>query len=106
VTGREGIAGPEDGANYAYWRDHGGEWGEEYHARKRRQVYYHVQELMLADYFSRSAPARILEFGCGTGRHLSYLSRLRASKRTDTTRAPPWSPMLSSGRIETGSTST
>src|SRR5262245_22545767 len=66
----------EHGANYQYWREHGGEWGDEYDQRKTRFVYYHIQELMLADYFSHAAPARVLEYGCGVGRHLSYLSKI------------------------------
>jgi SAM-dependent methyltransferase len=62
--------------NYAYWREHGGEWWDEYEQRKKRQLYYHIQEIMLADYFEHYAPARILEFGCGVGRHLSYLRNI------------------------------
>src|SRR5207253_10210113 len=34
--------------------------------------------LMLADYMERSAPARVLEYGCGVGRHLRYLRELPA----------------------------
>lgn len=75
-----------DGENYAYWREHGATWVNEYAHRKRSQVYYHIQELMLADYVQHSAaiaqqargekPFRVLEFGCGVGRHLANLSRL------------------------------
>jgi SAM-dependent methyltransferase len=64
------------GANYQYWRDQGGSWGTEYEQRKKFHVYYHIQELMLADYFSHSAPAKILEYGCGVGRHLRYLKTI------------------------------
>lgn len=63
-------------ANYRYWQEHGGEWVEEYAARKRRSVKYHVQEIMLSDYVAHHAPAAVLEFGCGVGRHLRNLSRL------------------------------
>jgi SAM-dependent methyltransferase len=66
--------------NYQYWREHGEEWAEEYDARKLRQPRYHIHEIMLADYFSRCAPARVLEFGCGPGRHLRYLRRIPGIK--------------------------
>lgn len=62
--------------NYRYWQEHGGEWADEYDTRKRSQPEYHIQEIMLAAYFANHAPARILEFGCGVGRHLSYLSKI------------------------------
>ncbi|MCK4341965.1 MAG: methyltransferase domain-containing protein [Phycisphaerae bacterium] len=63
-------------ANYRYWQKHGGEWGAEYDQRKRRQIRLHLQEIMIADYLSHHAPAKVLEFGCGVGRHLSYLSKI------------------------------
>ena len=44
--------------SYDYWRDHGAGWVEEYDRRKRTNVLYHIQELMLATYFTNSAPAR------------------------------------------------
>jgi len=62
--------------NYVYWRERGEEWADEYDSRKKVQLHYHIQELMLADYFTHSAPARVLEYGCGGGRHLSYLSKI------------------------------
>ncbi|CAG0969419.1 hypothetical protein PHYC_01160 [Phycisphaerales bacterium] len=67
--------------NYAYWREHGGAWVAEYQGRKRYQVLYHIQELMLANYMlctaqGRERPLRVLEFGCGVGRHLRNLSGL------------------------------
>ncbi|MDW8234324.1 MAG: methyltransferase domain-containing protein, partial [Roseiflexaceae bacterium] len=37
---------------------------------------YHVQQIMLADYMWHSRPVRVLEFGCGVGRHLRYLSQM------------------------------
>ncbi|MCE7974085.1 MAG: methyltransferase domain-containing protein [Leptolyngbya sp. PLA1] len=71
---------PADGANYAYWRSNGGSWADEYDARKLVQPYYHIQELLLCDYVQHHAtpdrPLKVLEFGCGVGRHLRYLSRL------------------------------
>jgi SAM-dependent methyltransferase len=73
--------GAGDGANYAYWREHGGTWADEYDARKRVSVYYHIQELMLAEYVAAHAaaspgPLCVLEFGCGVGRHLRNLATL------------------------------
>lgn len=67
--------------NYAYWRAHGGEWEQEYRQRKTNQVLYHIQEMMLTTYMLRTAQAnggrlRVLEFGCGPGRHLRNLVRL------------------------------
>lgn len=68
-------------ANYAWWQRHGGEWVREYDERKCRQPRYHIQEMMLVDYVLRHAealdrPLRVLEFGCGVGRHLRNLSQL------------------------------
>jgi SAM-dependent methyltransferase len=62
--------------NYRYWREYGGKWVAEYEWRKRHRPYYHVQELMLVDYFRHQAPCRVLEFGCGVGRHLRNLSAI------------------------------
>ncbi len=66
--------------NYQYWRDHGGEWADEYDSRKRDQVYYHVQELMLVEFVEQCVtpgrPLDVLEFGCGVGRHLRNLDRV------------------------------
>lgn len=63
-------------ANYQYWQEHGGSWAAEYDARKRDQVYYHIQEILLTEYIRQHAPARVLELGCGPGRHLRNLARL------------------------------
>jgi SAM-dependent methyltransferase len=71
------TAPPEEIApNYRYWREHGGEWAAEYDNRKKEQVYYHIQEVMLTEYVRHHAPAKVLEFGCGPGRHLKNLCRL------------------------------
>lgn len=72
-------------ANYAWWQRNGGRWVREYDERKRWQPRYHLQEMMLTDYVMRHAelrgrdaerPLRVLEFGCGVGRHLRTLSQL------------------------------
>src|SRR5437867_794619 len=42
--------------SYRWWREHGRGW--------------------LAEYFAHHAPARVLEFGCGVGRHLRYLTQI------------------------------
>jgi SAM-dependent methyltransferase len=62
--------------NYQYWRDHGSEWFDEYERRQKYMLCYHIQRVMLADYMRHSRPARVIEFGCGPGRHLKYLSRI------------------------------
>lgn len=67
-------------ANYRYWREHGGLWAKEYEERKLRTPLYHIQELMLTEYMAAHAnvhcPTRVLEFGCGVGRHLRNISQL------------------------------
>lgn len=65
-----------EGENYRYWQENGLEWGPEYAARKLTRPKFHIQELILAQAASRMAPGRVLEFGCGVGRHLQYLSRI------------------------------
>jgi SAM-dependent methyltransferase len=66
-----------DDQNYRYWRQHGAEWGEEYPRRLRRMPYYHLQELMLLEYVLSVRPRRVLEFGCGVGRHLRNLATVQ-----------------------------
>jgi len=67
--------------NYQYWREHGGAWVYEYTKRKKFEILYHIEELMLTDYVrgtarGRSETLRVLEFGCGVGRHLRNMNGL------------------------------
>jgi 2-polyprenyl-6-hydroxyphenyl methylase/3-demethylubiquinone-9 3-methyltransferase len=62
--------------NYAYWQAHGSYWVDEYRRRQRRQPCYGLQELALTAILEANAPARVLEFGCGVGRHLSHIAKI------------------------------
>lgn len=62
--------------SYRYWQENGKFWPKEYEQRMKSQILYHAQEIMLADYLSHFTPARVLEYGCGFGRHLKYLSKI------------------------------
>ena len=62
--------------NYRWWQEQGGSWKAEIERRKRNMPIYHLQEIFLADYLRRCGPARVLEFGCGYGRHLRYLREI------------------------------
>lgn len=62
--------------NYAYWQTHGSEWDGEYDRRKKRNVFYHVQEIFVTSFVAARAPCTVLELGPGTGRHLQCLSRI------------------------------
>lgn len=62
--------------NYRYWRQPGTNWVVEYARRKARHPYYHIQEMMITDHVVHHAPCRVLEWGCGTGRHLYNLRQI------------------------------
>ena len=62
--------------NYKYWRENGIGWFKEYERRKKAIPYFHIQELFITELVARAAPARVLEYGCGVGRHLRNLSRV------------------------------
>jgi SAM-dependent methyltransferase len=62
--------------NYAYWQENGQGWFAEYARRKSFIPYFHIQEIFLSEYVGRHAPAKVLEYGCGVGRHLRNLSRI------------------------------
>lgn len=70
----DGKAAPDLAANYAYWQENGAYWAAEYERRRRQDPLYGLQEIVLISTIERAAPARVLEYGCGVGRHLSYLS--------------------------------
>ena len=62
--------------NYLYWQTAGLEWESVYRQRKKRHPYLHIAEMMITDYIMHHAPCQVLEWGCGTGRHLRNLLRL------------------------------
>jgi SAM-dependent methyltransferase len=62
--------------NYCYWQRGGSTWVTEYDRRKARHAYYHIQEMMITDHIAHHAPCRVLEWGCGTGRHLFNLVQI------------------------------
>ncbi len=63
-------------SSYAWWQENGAGGINEIRQRKSNLIYYHIQELLLLNYFERSNFSRILEFGCGFGRHLHYLREI------------------------------
>lgn len=63
-------------ANYRWWQDHGASWVERYDAIKQQYPKYHISEFILTEYIAQHAPAKVLEFGCGTGRHLHNIHDL------------------------------
>src|SRR5271157_214569 len=71
-----GVAFETIAPHYRYWRQAGTNWAAEYARRKTRHPYYHIQEMMITDHVAHHAPCRVLEWGCGTGRHLYNLSQL------------------------------
>jgi SAM-dependent methyltransferase len=66
--------------SYLWWQQHGHDWWHEYERRKKRHLSYSIQEAMIASYFHGSSPARLLEYGCGFGRHLRYLNKIEGTE--------------------------
>lgn len=75
-------------ANYAYWQRSGDFWVEEYQRRRATNARYGLQEILLATVMDANAPARVLEFGCGVGRHLSYLAQIPGTEVTGLDQSP------------------
>jgi SAM-dependent methyltransferase len=73
---RLALGGDGTAPSYRYWRESGGEWATEYDRRKMRHPYYHIAEMMILDHVVHHAPCRVLEWGCGTGRHLFNLAQI------------------------------
>ena len=63
--------------NVEWWQKNGGEpWQEEIERRRAAQPRYNRQEAWLTGHFASGPSARVLDFGCGYGRHLKNLHRL------------------------------
>jgi SAM-dependent methyltransferase len=72
----------EVAGNYLSWQNAGWDWYAELQFRRRHMSLYDRQEAYLREFFSRRAAEflssagrslRVLEFGCGFGRHLKHL---------------------------------
>jgi len=85
-TQARGAVGSEIRPNERWWQEKAGwPWYAELQARKVSDDIYRKQEDFLREVFTRLArersrthgrPLRVLEFGCGFGRHLKYLHRI------------------------------
>jgi len=70
-------ASAPDHLNERWWEEHGGqEWQAEYQRRKPSQPHYTQQEAFLQGFFLGMPPVRVLDFGCGFGRHLRNLAAM------------------------------
>lgn len=68
--------GEAEKPNEQWWAEKGRDWYEECQRRRKSVPYYMIHEVFLSGYFSMLGPCKVLEFGCGFGRHLSYLRRI------------------------------
>jgi len=67
-----------DRPNVEWWKRHGGrEWLEELERRRSTQDRYSRQEAWLGEHFAGEPALRVLDFGCGYGRHLRHLRQQR-----------------------------
>ena len=84
---------PEDRKNYEYWQSEGGSWEQVYAERKRRSVYYHLQELAIVDYVcvSASLDERIAEYADHLHEHFFEPCDVRGGRY-----CPPRAPGFSS----------
>ncbi len=75
-----GPPGPPDapsGPNVEWWQKNGGQpWLEEVERRRPTQNRYNRQEAWLTGHFASGPALRVLDFGCGYGRHLKNLKNL------------------------------
>ena len=63
--------------NEQWWQQHGGQsWQEELESRRKDQPHYDKQEAFLRQYVGGLRRPRVLDFGCGYGRHIAYLRTL------------------------------
>lgn len=74
-----------NGENYRWWRQAGWQWYAELQLRRLSDPLYDRQEALLKEFFHDLAarhveeegrPLRVLEYGCGFGRHTRYLHQI------------------------------
>ncbi len=88
--------------NYAYWHQSGGEWASEYDRRRTRHPFSPHRRDDGRRPVAHHAPCRVLEFGCGPGRHLLNLSRIEGSTCAASIRARRWWRPASAGPHPSG----
>ncbi len=70
-------ASAADHLNERWWQEHGGQaWRAEYERRRPTQPHYAQQEAFLQGFFLGLPAVRVLDFGCGFGRHLRTLAAI------------------------------
>jgi len=74
-----------NGENYRWWQQAGWQWYAELQLRRLSDPLYDRQEALLKQFFrdlaarhqqERKRPLRVLEYGCGFGRHVKYLHQI------------------------------
>jgi SAM-dependent methyltransferase len=89
-----------DGAdkNYLWWQQAGWDWYAELSLRRLTKPIYERQERYLAGFFrakgeewlrQKGRPLKVLEFGCGFGRHLRYLHQIEGLEVHGCDQSPP-----------------
>ncbi len=66
----------QDAPNYQWWRENGSSWMSEVAELRSHMPIYYLQQTLLAEIIERNAPGKVLEFGCGFGRHMKCLSQI------------------------------